>query len=134
MLSVAVLSLFLHAGDVVIVRRIETSPERASDVRGRVFDVLKSKGVDVREPKPVESEACAMNRACLSKVARELSADWLVTIDLGHVEDEMVVRLELLIGAHLDKATSSVFTLKTAAYPAASWFRSESLRMPWPRA
>lgn len=106
----------------MVVRRIDTADERARDVALRTWEALTTAGLEARDPRALQLEAgraerCRSNKVCLGELARELGSDWFALVDVGHIDDEMAVRLELVVGAHLDRAELIVFTLKTAAYP-----------------
>lgn len=114
-------------GDLVLTRQLETTPERAADVVERTFHELQAQGLPLRTPAETRerlasrglgsAEACTARRACLAKLADGLDSRFLVTVDLGHVGDEMAIGLEALAPSG-QVLSSKRFTVKTAGYPA----------------
>jgi hypothetical protein len=113
-------------GDIVLARQVQTTPERAADVIDRIHGAVTALRVPVRPPAETRArlkslelnpESCAARRPCLAKLLERLGGSLLITVDVGHIADEMAVGLEAL-NAEGQAVAERRFTLKTAGYPA----------------
>ena len=107
--------------DAVISRSIDTTPERAEDLLGRVAAALAQAGIPVREtqlPAGTVPGACAARRACVRELGAAMGARAIVGVDVGHVTGQMAVNLEAISVGDGQRLAQHSFAIDSAGYPA----------------